>query len=98
MAMNQPPKVSTLSAAILAALAAMAASGCATTPTTYPPAGPNQRAAGVVANPNCLAFCQYVGAQSSVDSNDGTATGGATNAGNAVPKPQAAAGSGDDGG
>ena len=74
--MKENPKLNTLAAAILAALATLG--GCAQLPKTYPTPGPNQRTASVIANPNCLAFCDFAGAQTAADNNAAPVTFGDT--------------------
>lgn len=74
--MNAKPKINALAAAILAALATLG--GCAQLPKTYPTPGPNQRTSSVIANPNCVAFCDFAGAQTAADNNAAPVTFGDT--------------------
>lgn len=69
-------KINALTAAILSALAAL--TGCVQMPKVYPTPGPNQRTSSVLANPNCVAFCEFAGAQTAADNNAAPVTFGDT--------------------
>jgi hypothetical protein len=65
--------------AILAVLILLGIAGCATSPA-FPPAGPQQKTAPIVANEKCIMFCSVQSSQATaledIQNNTGPVTGG----------------------